>query len=139
MPPLGNFSKKKTLHSSYSDLVPLLAMHAILRNNSDWPLRIFLVVQLTPVDPVVHAGGVATFTCAATSSTIVSVEWLVNGTSLNSHPLQNVEQAFALGSGLLRFSNVSMDDNNTRVQCLATTSSEEVLSSNISLLRVQGI
>ena len=86
-----------------------------------------------------QVGGVSTFTCITTTSPIVSVEWLVNGTSFNSSQLHNVEQALAAGSGILRFNNVTIDDNNTVIQCLATTPSQEVWPTGTSLLRVQGI
>ena len=100
----------------------------------------FVVVQLQPINPVTRVGGFPVFTCVAIPpAVVVSAEWLVNGTSLNSSQLHNVEQGLLFGINVLQFNNVSIDYNNTRIQCLGTTSSDEVLSSRISLLRVQGI
>ena len=96
------------------------------------------VVVLAPDESVTHVGGAATCTCTVAAFPVMSVEWLVNETSLNSRPLHNVELAFAAGVGILRFNDVSQDYNNTRIQCLANMSTE-VLSSEISLLHVQGI
>ena len=99
----------------------------------------FVVVQLQPTKQVTLLGGFAAFTCGVSFSTVVSVEWLVNGTSFNSHQLQNVEQTFVGIIGNLQFLNVFSDHNNTRIQCLASTSSDGVLPSEISILLVQGI
>ena len=95
-------------------------------------------MQLLPDDPVLPLGGFTSFRFVVTSSTVVNAEWLMNGTSFNSSQLHNVEQGVAAGIAILSLSNVSMDYNNTRIQCLANTSSGEVVPSKISLLRVQG-
>ena len=86
-------------------------------------------------------GGDAVFSCLSTSSLVVSIEWLVNETDLNSLQLTDVNQGFEpIGRvGTLRFDNVSLEYNNTRIQCKVYTSTEgEVLSKNSTLL-IQGL
>ena len=83
-------------------------------------------------------GGEATFICIASTMPIMNLEWHVNGESLSSLQLSNVVQLFSHGVGTLRFDNVTVDYNDTRVQCLATTSSGEVVASTNSTLLVQG-
>ena len=99
----------------------------------------FVDLQLQHIDPVVAVGDTAVFTCLLSFSTLVSVEWLVNGTSLNSSQLHDVELAFIAKLGVIRFNNVSADYNNTRIQCLATSSTNEMMLSRTSTFRLQGI
>ncbi len=71
---------------------------------------------------------------------ITSVEWLINGTQLEDLSLTNVETEFSqlTRQGTLVFSNISVEYNNTNIQCRATLSNGETLNSNIIPLLVQG-
>ncbi len=70
-------------------------------------------------------------------TTITSVEWLINGTRLEDFSLTNVETQFIelFRQGSLVFSNISVEYNNTNIQCRATLSNGET---NSATLLVQG-
>ncbi len=96
---------------------------------------------MQPPDVLVTGlGHSAIFTCSSTSTVIVDVAWLINGTSFNSLQLNDVDQGFEpiSATGVLRFSSVPLEYNNTRIQCRANTTSHGVVSSRISILLVQG-
>ena len=71
---------------------------------------------------------------------ITSVEWLINGTRLEDLSLTNVETEFSQLSrqGTLVFNNISVEYNNTNIQCRATLSNGETVDSNNVTLLVQG-
>ncbi len=73
-------------------------------------------------------------------TTITSVEWLINGTRLEDLSLTNVETEFSQLSrqGVLVFRNISVEYNNTNIQCRATLSNGETMDSNNYTLLVQG-
>ncbi len=78
--------------------------------------------------------------CWSSSGTIItSVQWLINGTRLEDLNLTNVETEFSQLSrlGYLSFSDISVEYNNTNIQCRATFNGE-TLNSNNSTLLVQG-
>ncbi len=72
--------------------------------------------------------------------TITSVEWLINGTRLDDLSLTNVAAEFSqlTRQGALVFNNISVEYNNTNIQCRATLSNGEAVDSNNSTLLVQG-
>ncbi len=79
--------------------------------------------------------------CASLSdTTITSVEWLINGTRLEDLSLTNVETQFIelFRQGGLVFNNISVEYNNTNIQCRATLSNGETVDSNNFTLLVQG-
>ncbi len=79
--------------------------------------------------------------CASLSgTTITSVEWLKNGTQFEDLSLTNVETGFSQLSrqGTLVFSNISVEYNNTNIQCRATLNNGETVDSNNFTLLVQG-
>ena len=86
-------------------------------------------------------GDSATFACTNPSS--VSVEWLLNETSLTSLQLDDVIQAFGVVGnvriGSLQFRNIPMEYNNTRIQCIVNTTSQGVILSPNATLVVQGL
>ncbi len=81
-----------------------------------------------------------TYSCASISGTITSVEWLINGTRLEDLSLTNVVTEFSelTEQGTLRFNNISVEYNNTNIQCRATLSNGETVDSNNVTLLVQG-
>ncbi len=87
-------------------------------------------------------GEIPIFNCATSSRTITitSVEWLINGTQLEDLSLTNVETEFSqlFRQGLLGFNNISVEYNNTNIQCRVTLSNGETVDSNNSTLLVQG-
>ena len=75
------------------------------------------------------------FTC--TSTIIITVEWLVNGTLLEEpYPMGVTTESFTIGGSLI-FNNVTLDYNGTTVQCIANTNGN-VRGTNIGTLLVQG-
>ena len=70
----------------------------------------------------------------------MNVQWLVNGTLLNSSHMNNIvsefRQIIRVGNLLLR--DVQLQYNGTIIQCRANTSSGSIIYSNIMTLLVQG-
>ncbi len=85
-------------------------------------------------------GANPTYNCASLSRTITSVEWLINGTRLEDLNLTNVQREFSQLSrqGTLIFNNVSVEYNNTNIQCRATLSNGTTVDSTTSTFLVQG-
>ncbi len=65
---------------------------------------------------------------------------MINGTQLEDLSLTNVETVFSQTSnqGILVFRNISVEYNNTNIQCRATLSNGETVDSNNFTLLVQG-
>ena len=80
------------------------------------------------------------YNCASSSATITSVEWLINGTPLEDLGLTNVVIVFSelTRRGTLLFNDISVEYNNTNIQCRATLSNGETVDSNSHILLVQG-
>ncbi len=78
--------------------------------------------------------------CASLSDTITSVEWLINGTQLEDLSLTNVLTDFSelTRQGVLLFNSISVEYNNTNIQCRTTLSNGESADSNNFTLLVQG-
>ncbi len=80
--------------------------------------------------------------CASISGTIAitSVEWLLKGTRLEDLSLTNVETDFIelARQGVLLFNNISVEYNNTNIQCKVSLSNGETVDSNNFTLLVQG-
>ena len=102
-------------------------------------------MNVFPIEHYVSTiGGAATFTCSVPpDGSIIGVQWLVNGSELEGLNLPNVEAMFELhdgiGSGILRFRNVSVEYNETSITCIATTVAMRRLhATDSSSLLVQG-
>ena len=104
-----------------------------------------ILVDLIPSDEFVSVlGGAATFRCFTTipGTTIVSVEWLVNGTLLTNlvSSFRNVSVTFNTvggGVGILQFADLPLEYNNTQISCNATFSTGQFRSSTTtSILRI---
>ncbi len=80
------------------------------------------------------------YICVSSTATIRSVQWLINGTRLEDLSLTNVETEFSEKSrrAMLVFINISVEYNNTNIQCRATLSNGETVDSIDSTLLVQG-
>ncbi len=94
-------------------------------------------VFIPGVNPVFNCGSASD---ATITTTITSVQWLINGTPLGDFSLTNVETEFSQLSsqGTLVFNSISVEYNNTNIQCRATLSNGETVDSNNSTLLVQG-
>ncbi len=93
-------------------------------------------MSLSPgVIPVLNCGSASDVTI-----TITSVQWLINGTPLADLSLANVGTEFSQISrqGTLIFNNISVEYNNTNIQCRANSSNGETADSNSLTLLVQG-
>ena len=102
-----------------------------------------ILVRLSSSGDVFIPGVNPVFNCGAASDvtiTITSVQWLINGTPLEDLSLTNVQTEFSQISrqGTLVFRNISVEYNNTNIQCRATFSNGETVDSNNSTLLVQG-
>ncbi len=102
-----------------------------------------ILVRLSPSGDVFIPGVNPVFNCKAASNapiTITSVQWLINETPLEDLSLTNVETEFSQLSrqGILVFDNISVEYNNTNIQCRATLSNGETVDSNNVALLVQG-
>lgn len=88
-------------------------------------------------------GDVATFSCNPISGTPTNFLWLVNGTAFCEQSQQREGVACGIdpigGTGTLQIRNVSVDLNNTLVQCKVNTTDGGQVSSRISTLLVQGM
>ncbi len=100
----------------------------------------FLVILSSSTGNVFIPGRNPVLSCASISDTITSVEWLINGTPLEDLSLTNVETQFIelFRQGGLVFNNISVEYNNTNIQCRATLSNGETVDSNNFTLLVQG-
>ena len=88
-------------------------------------------------------GGGATFRCFSIDhADFSSVQWLVNDTELENFNITGVKESFRTGSyyGILEFSEIPLQYNETSVQCRATLSSGNNIpeSSEPSQLLLQG-
>ncbi len=102
-----------------------------------------ILVRLSSSGDVFIPGVNPVFNCGAASDvtiTITSVQWLINGTPLEDLSLTNVETEFSPISeqGTIVFNNISVEYNNTNIQCRATLSNGETVDSNNVTLLVQG-
>ena len=83
-------------------------------------------------------GGDTAFTCRGTSA-VQQIQWLVNGTQLEDLDQRNgIEHDVTFGLGHLTFRNISVEYNDTTIQCIVALTSGEILSSNNATLLVQG-
>ena len=97
---------------------------------------------LQPRNWVVHLGSDASFNCDdfICNCNYNAVEWLINGTALNTLQLNNVRGSYnrRYCFASLQFSNVPVEYNSTSIQCIVNTTCGLHLSENSTLL-VQGI
>ena len=110
---------------------------AYVHSHKAWYSIVFTVF-IVPGDVYVStAGGEASFTCFTSGS--ASVQWLLNDSLMHTLNLSNVESTVDMSAGgrtveILRFINLSMAYNSTRIRCSIDTT----LSSDDTLLLLQG-
>ena len=100
-----------------------------------------------PSGPVVTIPGRnQSFSCqvhsAAPNTHLQNVSWLLNGSTLENYGLDNVVTEFRpglIGIGILRFINLSLENNHTTIQCQATLQSGVTHSVSEGLLLLQGM
>ena len=99
-----------------------------------------ILVRLSPYGDVFIPGVDPVFTATGFIIPIASVHWLINGTRLEDLSLTKVETEFSQLSrqGTLVFMNISVEYNNTNIQCRANLSNGETVDSNNVTLLVQG-
>ena len=104
-----------------------------------------VIVMVGPRDVVVsYPGGSATFDCISFSTETVDVHFLVNGSLFDSLTLKNVTQEVLLNNmgqaqaGILRFEDLPVEYNNTRIQCRAELSIGSFVTSVVYTLLLQG-
>ena len=86
-------------------------------------------------------GGVAEFSCAIQGEEISGVQWLVNDTALQDLNLRNVSALFSsiVDIGKLKFSDLPLEYNMTRIKCSVSTSNSDVIESERDVfLLIQG-
>ncbi len=96
--------------------------------------------MLNSAGNVFNPGDSPIFICGPSSGTITSIEWLINGTRLEDLNLTNVKTELSniTTQETLFFNNISVEYNNTNIQCIATLSNGESVDSNNHTLLVQG-
>ena len=100
------------------------------------------VVSVIPDEYVSTPGGNAFFFCQTSGVSVVDVQWLVNGTELDSLNLTNVtstlETAGTRKQGSLVFTQIPVEYNTTTVNCIAMTMNENLTAAQNSTLLIQG-
>ena len=95
-----------------------------------------------PEEYVSRPGGRAFFTCQTSGVSVVDVQWLVNGTELDSLNLTNVratlETAGTRKRWRLLFTQIPVEYNTTTVNCIAMTMNENLTATQNSTLLIQG-
>lgn len=106
----------------------------------------YIVNVFPPGEFISYPGGRAAFTCASLSASeggnvIASIEWLANSTVIDPE-LEHVDVSFidvGNGLGMLQFTNLSLEYNNSNIRCRAFLKSGGVQTSNDArLLLLQG-
>ncbi len=70
---------------------------------------------------------------------IQQFQWLVNGTPLEDNDQRDgIEEHMTRTTGILTFLNVTVEYNNTTIQCIANYTSGAIMYSNSAKLLVQG-
>ena len=102
---------------------------------------------MLPSGPVVTIPGRnQSFRCqlfsAVPNTHLQNVSWLLNESTLEDYGLDNVVTEFRpglRGMGILRFVNLSLENNHTTIQCQATLQSGVIHSASEGLLLLQGM
>ena len=105
--------------------------------------KFFVVSSVTPLEYISTPGGRAFFTCLiAPGVSVVDVQWLVNGTELDSLNLANVTSIFETAGtrkrGSLLFAQIPVEYNTTTVKCIVMTMNENLTAAQNSTLLIQG-
>ena len=121
-----------------STLAILLWLAMVLANMACLSKVFYFFLVLLPSEFVSTPGGTAIFTCFATR-----IQWLVNGVFLDELELNNVEPLTELigeGTGRLRFTNISADQNMSIIMCraLLMSGASTVENDATSTLLLQG-
>ena len=125
---------------NYSDLSLCIVILAIM-----WPIETigkilwyFVAVILQAHEEVITPGLTAPFLCQViNNSGLRQFHWLLNGTRLENLNLR-VDAYKSRNVGVLSFLNVTVEYNDTTIQCIANFTSGEIFCSNIATLLVQG-
>ena len=80
-------------------------------------------------------GGIATFRCLSTT-TIVGVQWLVNGSLLDDQNVMNAEQELVAGIGILTLTDIPLTYNGTRIRCIAEFDNGERATTNDAVILI---
>ena len=102
-----------------------------------------ILVFIIPPGTYVSFLGAAntTFKCTSHGETLRGVQWYLNGSHLENFNLTQVRHTFVrrnFNYGLLVFSNMTQDFNETRVSCSAVVASGQTERSHDVLLLIQG-
>ncbi len=91
---------------------------------------------------VAYLGGETTFTCSYTPlrGRIQHIQWIVNGTQAELIQTDGimVENIQNIGHSQLHFINISVEHNDTNIQCIVNLTSGMIIHSNNATLHVQG-
>ncbi len=102
---------------------------------------------VTPPDVVVsYPGGPARFRCISISRQVIAnVQWLLNGSSLDSLTLRNVSHSLAqdeftnqITTATLNFADIPVEYNNTIIQCSVEYTTGSFEASEEAVLLLQG-
>lgn len=127
-------------YAGLSSRLPPSLSFSIKQFEDDMFLLHIVTVFIFPSDNVVVStlGGNTSLSCASSLGTVNSVEWLINGTAVPRD--ENIVLYFNKidGIGTLKFTNLALEYNNSRVKCQASFGSEGVVTSSATLLLLQG-
>jgi len=100
----------------------------------------FSVILLPEHQLVSTPGGSAGFFCRSLGAghSVHSIQWLVNGSLVETVHLPNVMATFAAGLGRLDFTNIPVEYNETIVRCVGTFPDGTTSTSPPSSLLLQG-
>ena len=117
-----------------------LSAFMLLHDTYSWMID-SVVLDLQPRPHYVSTpGSRVTFTCQSLfGAELVSLQWLVNGTLLESLNLRNVTAIIGDSYGILMFMDIPVAYNSTTITCAATFNSamSQVTDTRDSLLIVQ--
>ena len=85
-------------------------------------------------------GSYASFACTVPASLgiLMNVQWTLNGTLLTDLNITEVETSFDPIGGVLQFRRLPAEFNQTRIGCIATLQLGDILTSDTTLLILQG-
>ena len=102
-------------------------------------------VSIGPAAVVVsYPGGPTIFECTSLSITAIGIDFIVNGSLLDSLALKNIRLEILRNSmgvtraAILRFEDLPIEYNNTNIQCRANFSMGSPATSTVAVLLLQG-
>ena len=116
-------------------------IHAYIHTSSLSLSDAHVVALLPSTSVTVGVGSSTSFTCNVPSSShvnIASVQWTLNGTLQTDLNITGVETDVDAFGWVLKFTNLPAELNQTRIGCIATLQSGDIVTTETTLLILQG-